>query len=60
MNCKGHAGTNDAIYGLGFVGAVIYFVQHANSFGMGLFGVLKAVVWPALVTYNLLGFLNIK
>ena len=60
MNCKGHAGTSEAVYGLGFIGAVIYFVQHANSFGMGLFGVLKAVVWPALVTYNLLGFLNIK
>lgn len=41
-----------AFYGLGFVGALIYYIQHANTFGEGVFGVLKAVVWPALVVYR--------
>lgn len=42
------------LYGLGFVGSVIYFIQHATSFGDGLYGILKAIVWPALVVYKLL------
>lgn len=41
-------------YGLGFIGAVVYFVQHAHTFGEGLLGVLKAIVWPAVLVYGLL------
>lgn len=52
-------GTSEAIYGLGFVGAVVYFFQHATSLWLGVLGLLKAIVWPALVVYNLLGFLKI-
>jgi len=48
----------DAVYGLGFIGAAIYYIQHATSFGDGLFGVIKALVWPALVVFKLLGFLK--
>jgi tetrahydromethanopterin S-methyltransferase subunit G len=42
------------LYGLGFIGAVIYFIQHAQSFWDGVVGILKAIVWPALVSYKLL------
>lgn len=49
---------SSAIYGLGLIGAMIYFIQHAATFGMGVFGVLKAFVWPALVVYELLKFLK--
>jgi hypothetical protein len=52
-------GIHDSIYGLGFIGAIIYFVQHATSFGEGVFGVLKACVWPAIMTYKVLEFLKI-
>lgn len=52
-------GSSGAIYGLGFVGAVFYYIQHATSFWMGVFGVLKAVVWPALLIYKLLELLKI-
>ena len=48
-----------AVYGLGFIGALVYFIQNAHTFGEGLFGVLKAIVWPALAVYKLLGFLKI-
>lgn len=47
-----------AVYGLGFIGAVIYFIQHAASFGEGVLGFLKALVWPAFLIYKLLGFLK--
>lgn len=49
----GHAG-GGAVYGLGLIGALVYFIQHATSFGDGLLGVLKAIVWPALVIYQVL------
>ena len=53
---RAHA--SDAVYGLGFVGALIYYIQHAATFGMILLGILKAMVWPALVAYKLLEFLK--
>lgn len=44
-------------YGLAFLGAAIYYIQHANSFWMGVLGILKAIVWPAILVYKLLEFL---
>jgi hypothetical protein len=41
-----------AVYGLGFVGAAIYFISHASGFWMGVLGFLKALVWPALLVYE--------
>jgi hypothetical protein len=48
----------DAVYGLGLIGALIYYIQHATTLVMGLLGVLKAIVWPAMVIYKLLEFLK--
>lgn len=45
------------LYGLGFIGAVIYYLQTATSFWMGVLGILKAIVWPAFLVYELLKFL---
>jgi len=42
-----------AVYGLGFIGAVIYYIQHADTFLIGAVGILKALVWPAFVVYKL-------
>lgn len=55
MNKSHHAG--GAMYGLGFIGALIYYIQHANSFLMGVLGVLKAIVWPAILVYKALEIL---
>lgn len=41
-----------AIYGLGFIGAAIYFISTATSFGLGLLGFLKAIVWPVFLIYE--------
>ena len=53
---SGIAGT---IWCLGFIGAVIYFFQQATSFGTVVLGLLKALVWPAFLIYNLLEFLKV-
>lgn len=47
--------SHGAIYGLGFVGAAIYYIQAATGFWMGVLGVLKAIVWPAFLVFKLLG-----
>ncbi len=49
---------SSATYGVGFVGACIYFIQHATTFWLGVLGFLKAAVWPAFIVYKLLEFLK--
>jgi hypothetical protein len=52
---KGGAG---ALYGLGFLGAVVYYLQVATSFWMGLLGIVKALFWPAFLVYEVLKSLH--
>ena len=47
--------TAGGIYGLGFLGAAVYYIQQATGFWEGVVGVLRAIVWPAFVVYKLLG-----
>ena len=47
-----------SIYGIGFIGAVIYYISTATDFWMGLLGFLKALVWPAFLVYELLSSLG--
>lgn len=55
----GHgAGGGGAVYGLGFIGALVYYLQHAATFQAGLIGFLKALVWPAFLIYKLLEVLK--
>ncbi len=46
------------IWILGVVGAAVYYISNATSFGMGVIGFLKAMVWPAFLVHGLLGFLG--
>jgi hypothetical protein len=48
------AGGGDAVYGLGLIGALVYYIQHADGFWGVILGILKALVWPAFVVYDLL------
>jgi hypothetical protein len=43
-----------AVYGLGLIGAAVYYIQQASGFGEFLVACLKALVWPAFVVYDLL------
>lgn len=40
------------MYGLGMIGSSVYFVSHATGFLAGVVGVLKSLVWPAFLVYN--------
>ncbi len=51
-------GGGDAVYGLGLIGAAIYFIGHAATFWLGVLGFLKALVWPAFLIYEVLKMLN--
>lgn len=53
------SGTGGGIYGLAFLGALVYYIQISTSFWMGVVGVLKALVWPAFLVYDLLKFMEI-
>lgn len=53
MSKSKHAG-NGAVYGLGFFGSVVFYLQQADGFWHGVAAILKAIVWPAFVVYDLL------
>ncbi len=57
-SAAGTASASGGLYGLGFVGALVYFVSTATTFGMGVLGVLKALVWPAFLVYELMKMLH--
>ncbi|MCK5241876.1 hypothetical protein KAR34_05430 [bacterium] len=45
--------SSGGFYFLGCIGAAIYFIQHAHSFWGGILGILKALVWPAILIYQI-------
>lgn len=46
------------LYGMGFLGALVYYVQQAATFWEGLLGIFKAIFWPAMLLYKLLDYLK--
>jgi hypothetical protein len=46
-----HGGKGCGFYFLGFLGALIYYLQT----GQGFLGFLKAIVWPVFVVMKILG-----
>lgn len=51
-------GVSGGIYGMAFIGALIYYIQHATSLPDALFGIFKAIFWPAFLVYRSLEFLK--
>ncbi len=58
MSSKASDGTSGAVYGLGFIGAAIYFISMATTFWTGVLGFLKAIVWPAFLVYEVFKYLG--
>ncbi|MCM4084376.1 hypothetical protein [Paractinoplanes hotanensis] len=52
------AGGGDAVYGLGLIGALAYYISQASGFAEGVIGMLKAFVWPAFMVYDLFRFIS--
>lgn len=55
---KNNDAVGGGIYGLGFIGALVYYIQAADTFWIGVLGVLKAMVWPAFLVYQAFKFLQ--
>jgi hypothetical protein len=45
-------------YFLGFVGAAVYYISTATGFWNGVWGVVKALLWPAFLIFELLKFIG--
>lgn len=54
-----HGGTSSAVYGLGFIGACVYFIGNAATFWLGVLGFLKALVWPAFLVFEALKYFGL-
>ncbi len=53
-SCSSHSG--NAVYGLGLIGAAVFYISQATTFWMGILGFLKALVWPAFLVYEALRY----
>ena len=52
------AGGSGAVYGLGMIGALVYYWRKADGTGARLRSVPRAFVWPAFVVHDLLRHLD--
>lgn len=55
MNYNGISG---GIYGLAFLGALVYYLQHATAFWTVVLGIFKAIFWPSVLMYKVLELLR--
>lgn len=50
-------GASGAVYGLGLIGAAIFFIGQAATFWAGVLGFLKAIIWPVFMVLQAFEFL---
>jgi hypothetical protein len=53
-----HGGGSDSVYGLGMIGAWVYYIGRATTPRLRVLGFFKGLVWPAMLVYEMLKFLN--
>jgi hypothetical protein len=58
MSMSKSGGASGGAYFLGIVGAAIYYIGAASTFWTGVVGLLKAIIWPVFLVYELLKFLG--
>lgn len=54
FKCNMEGSCGGCFYILGFIGAAVYYISTATSFWVGVLGVLKAIIWPAFLVFELL------
>ena len=52
-------GSSDSVYGLGFIGALVYYISRSKNLQEGVAGFFKAIVWPAILVYEVMKLLKI-
>lgn len=55
-----HSGGADAVYGIGMIGAWVYYFKRAETTEARIKAFFKGLVWPAFVVYDLLVLLEKK
>jgi hypothetical protein len=55
--CGDGGASGGVVYGFGLIGAAVFFIGKATTFGAGVLGLLKAIVWPAVLVYEAFKFL---
>ena len=58
MQVKVQGGSSEAVYGLGLIGAWVYYIGHATTPQQRIQGFFKGLFWPAFLVYALLKFLE--
>lgn len=54
-------GGASGIWFIGFVGALIYYLHtHSGTLWLVILAIIKAIVWPAVLVYNLFLFLGVS
>jgi hypothetical protein len=59
VNVQVRGGSSGAVYGLGLIGAAVYYISRATTPQEKAIGFLKALVWPAFLVYALMEFLDL-
>jgi hypothetical protein len=51
-------GSSETLYGLGLIGAWVYYIGRASTFEERVKGFFKGLFWPAFLVYALFEFLE--
>jgi len=51
-------GGTGAVYGLGPIGALVYYWQHAHGFWAHVWAIVEAILWPAFLVYHVLAHIH--
>ena len=58
IKMKYQGGSSDSVYGIGLIGAWVYYIGRATTTQERVQGFFKGLVWPAFLVYELLVFLH--
>jgi hypothetical protein len=56
---NGGSGMIGGVYFMAFIGAAVYYIMQATTFWGGVLGFLKAIVWPAMLTFQIFQYLHL-
>jgi hypothetical protein len=58
MQVNVQGGPSDVVYGLGLIGASVYYIGRATTPQQRIQGFFKGLLWPAFLVHALLNFLD--
>jgi hypothetical protein len=58
VEVKYRGGSSDAVYGIGLIGAWVFYLTRAKTFKEGAIGFFRGIFWPAFLVYSLLKYLD--